>query len=59
MLIKGKAYLNFLFSMGSYWRRVDEGFIMRGILILILEFVKRYGDEIREVNGGKRGSPSG
>ena len=39
--------------MRSYWRRVDGGLIRRGTVILDLEFVKRYADELRDMNYGK------
>ncbi len=43
--------------MTSYWGRVDERLIRRGILILDLGFIRLYPDEIRENNDGKRGRP--
>ncbi|MEM0349996.1 MAG: transposase [Candidatus Caldarchaeum sp.] len=41
----------------SYWGRINERLIRRGTLILDLKFVRRYSDEIREINEGKRGRP--
>ena len=40
-----------------YWRRVDERLIRRGEVILDLKFVKRYSEELKEMNNGKKGRP--
>ncbi|MEM1967322.1 MAG: hypothetical protein QXN23_01745 [Candidatus Caldarchaeum sp.] len=43
--------------MTSYWRRVDGRLIRRGEIILDLKFVRRYSEELGEMNDGKRGRP--
>jgi hypothetical protein len=41
----------------SYWKRVDERLIKRGMLIMDLDFVRGYRDELIRMNRGKRGRP--
>jgi hypothetical protein len=43
--------------MMSYWERVDEGLIKRGMLIMDLDFVGNYRDELVRMNWRKRGRP--
>jgi hypothetical protein len=43
--------------MMSYWKRVDEGLIKRGMLIMDLDFVGNYRDELVRMNWKKRGRP--
>ncbi|MEM2570876.1 MAG: hypothetical protein QXD61_08290 [Candidatus Caldarchaeum sp.] len=43
--------------MASYWRRVDDRLIRRGKLVLDLNFVRNYADELSEMNEGKKGRP--
>jgi hypothetical protein len=43
--------------MMSYWKRVDEGLIKRGMLIMDLDFVRGYRDELIRMNRRKRGRP--
>ncbi|MEM0450005.1 MAG: hypothetical protein QXO17_00335 [Nitrososphaerota archaeon] len=43
--------------MTSYWRKVDGRLIRRGEIILDLKFVRRYANELREMNDGKKGMP--
>jgi hypothetical protein len=43
--------------MMSYWKRVDERLIKRGMLILDLDFVGNYRDELIRMNRRKRGRP--
>lgn len=39
------------------WRSIDEGLIRRGELLLSLEFLERYDEELKGMNGGKVGRP--
>jgi hypothetical protein len=41
----------------SYWKRVDERLIKRGMIIMDLEFVMGYRDEPVRMNWKKRGRP--
>jgi hypothetical protein len=41
--------------MMSYWERVDERLIKRGMLIMDLDFVRGYRDELVRMNRRKRG----
>jgi hypothetical protein len=41
----------------SYWKRVDERLIKRGMLIMDLDFVRSYRDELVRMNRRKRGRP--
>jgi hypothetical protein len=43
--------------MMSYWKRVDERFIKRGMLIMDLDFLRNYQDELIRMNRKKRGRP--
>jgi hypothetical protein len=43
--------------MMSYWKRVDERLIKRGMLIMDLDFVGNYRDELVRMNRKKRGRP--
>jgi len=43
--------------MMSYWKRVDERLIKRGMLIMDLDFVRGYRDELVRMNRRKRGRP--
>jgi hypothetical protein len=43
--------------MMSYWKRVDERLIERGMLIINLDFVRSYRDELIRMNREKRGRP--
>jgi hypothetical protein len=43
--------------MMSYWERVDEGLIKRGMLIMDLDFVGNCRDELVRMNWRKRGRP--
>jgi hypothetical protein len=43
--------------MMSYWERVDERLIKRGMLIMDLDFVRGYRDELIRMNRRKRGRP--
>jgi hypothetical protein len=43
--------------MMSYWKRVDERLIKRGMLIMDLDFVGNYRDELVRMNWKKRGRP--
>jgi hypothetical protein len=43
--------------MMSYWERVDERPIKRGMLIMDLDFVGNYRDELVRMNWKKRGRP--
>jgi hypothetical protein len=43
--------------MMSYWKRVDERLIKRGMLIMDLDFVMGYRDELIRMNRRKRGRP--
>jgi hypothetical protein len=43
--------------MMSYWERVDERLIKRGMLIMGLDFVRGYRDELVRMNRKKRGRP--
>jgi hypothetical protein len=43
----------------SYWMRVDERLIKRGMLIMDLDFVRGYRDELVRMNWKKRGRPTG
>jgi hypothetical protein len=43
--------------MMSYWERVDERLIKRGMLIMDLDFVRGYRDELVRMNWKKRGRP--
>jgi hypothetical protein len=43
--------------MMSYWERVDERLIKRGMLIMDLDFVGNYRDELVRMNWRKRGRP--
>jgi hypothetical protein len=43
--------------MMSYWERVDERLIKRGMLIMDLDFVRGYRDELVRMNWRKRGRP--
>jgi hypothetical protein len=40
-------------SMG--WKEIDEGLIRRGELVLDLDFLEKYGEELEEMNRGKEG----
>jgi hypothetical protein len=39
------------------WRRVDERLIRRGELLLSLDFLEGYGNELKSMNDGKVGHP--
>jgi len=41
----------------SYWKRVDERLIKRGMLIMDLDFLRGYRDELIRMNRRKRGRP--
>jgi hypothetical protein len=43
--------------MMSYWKRVDERLIKRGMLIMDLDFLRNYRDELIRMNRKKRGRP--
>ena len=43
--------------MMSYWKRVDERFIKRGMLIMDLDFLRNYQDELIRMNRKKSGRP--
>jgi hypothetical protein len=43
--------------MMSYWKRVDERLIKRGMLIMDLDFVRGYRDELVRMNRRERGRP--
>jgi hypothetical protein len=43
--------------MMSYWKRVDEGLIKSGMLIMDLNFLRNYRDELIRMNRKKRGRP--
>jgi len=43
--------------MMSYWKRVDERLIKRGMLIMDLNFLRNYRDELIRMNRKKRGRP--
>jgi hypothetical protein len=43
--------------MMSYWKRVDERLIKRGMLIMDLDFVRGCRDELVRMNRRKRGRP--
>jgi hypothetical protein len=43
--------------MMSYWKRVDERLIERGMLIMDLNFLRNYRDKLIEMNRKKRGRP--
>jgi hypothetical protein len=43
--------------MMSYWKRVGERPIKRGMLIMDLDFVGNYRDELVRMNRKKRGRP--
>ena len=43
--------------MMSYWERVDERLIKRGMLIMDLDFVRGCRDELVRMNRRKRGRP--
>ena len=43
--------------MMSYWKRVDERFIKCGMLIMDLNFLRNYRDELIRMNRKKRGRP--
>jgi hypothetical protein len=43
--------------MMSYWKRVDERLIKRGMLIMDLDFVGNYRDELVRMSRRKRGRP--
>jgi hypothetical protein len=43
--------------MMSYWKRVDERLIKRGMLIMDLDFLRNYQDELIRMNRKKRGRP--
>jgi hypothetical protein len=43
--------------MMSYWKRVDERLIKRGMLIMDLNFLRNYRDELVRMNRKKRGRP--
>jgi hypothetical protein len=43
--------------MMSYWKRVGERLIKRGMLIMDLDFVGNYRDELVRMNRKKRGRP--
>jgi hypothetical protein len=43
--------------MMSYWKRVDERLIKRGMLIMDLDFLRNYQDELIGMNRKKRGRP--
>jgi ABC-type enterochelin transport system ATPase subunit len=47
--------------MMSYWERVDERLIERGMLILIMDlnFLRNYRDELIRMKRKKRGSLTG
>jgi len=37
------------------WKDIDERLIRRGELILDLDFLEKYGEELKEMNRGKEG----
>jgi hypothetical protein len=39
--------------MMSYWKRVDERLIKRGMLIMDLDFMRNYQDELIRMNSKK------
>lgn len=39
------------------WKSVDERLIRRGELLLSLDFLERYDDELRDMNRGEEGRP--
>jgi hypothetical protein len=41
----------------SYWERVDERLIKRGMLIMDLNFLRNYRDELIRMDWKKRGRP--
>jgi len=43
--------------MMSYWKRVDERLIERGMLIMDLNFLRNYRDKLIGMNRKKRGRP--
>jgi hypothetical protein len=43
--------------MMSYWKRVGERLIKRGMLIMDLDFLRGYRDELVRINRRKRGRP--
>ena len=43
--------------MMSYWKRVDERLIERGMLIMDLNFLRNYRDKLIGINRKKRGRP--
>jgi hypothetical protein len=44
--------------MMSYWKRVDERLIIKsGMLIMDLDFLRNYRDELIRMNRKKRGRP--
>ncbi len=43
--------------MMSYWKRVGERLIKRGMLIMDLDFLRGYRDELIRMNRRKRGRP--
>jgi hypothetical protein len=43
--------------MMSYWKRVGERLIKRGMLIMDLDFLRGYRDELVRMNRRKRGRP--
>jgi hypothetical protein len=43
--------------MMSYWKRVDERLIKRNMLIMDLNFLRNYRDELIRMNRKKRGRP--
>jgi hypothetical protein len=45
--------------MMSYWKRVDERLIKRGMLIMDLDFVRGYRDELVRMTGGRGGGLTG
>jgi hypothetical protein len=45
--------------MMSYWKRVDERLIERGMLIMDLNFLRNYRDELIRMKRKKRGSLTG
>jgi len=40
-----------------YWDSVDQRLIKRGELLLSLDFLERYDEELKAMNGGKEGRP--
>jgi hypothetical protein len=43
--------------MGKEWHSYTEELVCRGELLLDLEFVKSYNDELKTMNRGKEGRP--